>query len=190
MECLTWSYGVRPWQISGPDWFTADRYNIVGKAASPVDDDQLKLMLQRLLEERFGMALRREKKESSVIALLPDKSGPKLQPSAASTEAKQDTKFVASNGDVRFTFRNTPLERLSGILSNYGWGPVVDMTGLAGGFDFTYERPHLDDGDDSSSSFGAVQGALQKQLGLRLERRKAPIDFLIVERVSRIPSEN
>lgn len=190
MECLTWAYGIRRWQISAPEWFTADRYNIVAKAAEPVSQDQLKVMLQRLLAERFRMVVRREKKEAPVIALVADKLAPKLQASAPDTEARQDVSHVAATGAVRFSFRNTPLDRLEGILSGPDWDPVINMTGLAGGFDFTYERPHLDDGGDAGSSFGAIHAALQRQLGLKLERRKLPLDFLVIDRANKIPSEN
>ena len=196
MECFAWGYGVRPWQISAPDWFTSDRYDIVGRAAGPVAGGQLKLMLQHLLAERFRMAVRLEKRYGPVIVLIVDKSGPKFRPSPQDTEATQDSNYVAANGGVRFSFRNIPLDRLAGILSEYGLGTVVDMTGLEGGFDITWERPHLDDDGAGSSSgagwsnFGVIQAALQKQLGLKLERRKAPIDYLVIDRASRIPTEN
>lgn len=189
MECVTWAYGVRSWQISAPDWFRMDRYDIVGRTASPVEAQEMKLMLQRLLEERFRMMLRREKKEAAVMALVADRSGPKFKPASPDTSTSVDAGFVAATGGVRFLFRNTPLDRLEGILSGPDWDPVINLTGMAGGFDLTFERPHLDDGA-GGSNFGAIQTALQKQLGLKLERRRLPLDYLVIERATRIPTEN
>ena len=90
------------------------------------------LFRSHLLAERFRMTVRLEKRDGPVIVLIVDKSGPKFRPSPHGTEATQDSNYVAANGGVRFSFRNIPLDRLAGILSEYGLGAVVDMTGLEG----------------------------------------------------------
>jgi uncharacterized protein (TIGR03435 family) len=80
--------------------------------------------------------------------------------------------------------------------------PVVDKTGLSGNFDFTLVFAP----DQSSSMPGPPPGvpappvaaiadapvlptALQEQLGLKLEAERAPIDYLVIDRVER-PTEN
>src|SRR6185312_9961146 len=63
------AYGVRAYQISGPDWLNSERYDIVAKAAKPVGDDQLRQMLQPLLAERFRLTLHRDQKEFTVYVL-------------------------------------------------------------------------------------------------------------------------
>jgi uncharacterized protein (TIGR03435 family) len=87
--------------------------------------------------------------------------------------------------------------------------PVVDMTALTGNYDFTLElTPEdyraillrgaiaagvvlppealkaLDAGSDESLFTGI------EKLGLKLDRRKAPVDVLVVDRASKEPTEN
>ena len=73
---------------------------------------------------------------------------------------------------------------LSGPLS----GPVVDGTGLDGTFDFdvVFERRNPLDTDTASP----LPAALQEQLGLKLERNKAPIEVLVIDHLEKVPTEN
>jgi uncharacterized protein (TIGR03435 family) len=68
---------------------------------------------------------------------------------------------------------------------------VVDRTGLTGAFDFELTfapQPGVGSADPAA---GAVERApsvfvaLQDQLGLKLEARKAPVDVLVVDRIER-----
>ena len=45
-ECLERAYGVRPYQITGPDWIRSDRYVINARTAGAATNDELTLMLQ------------------------------------------------------------------------------------------------------------------------------------------------
>lgn len=64
-------------QILGLTSLNTERYNIVGKAAGPVNDQaQFRLMMQSLLAERFQLMVHRENREMSVYALVVGKSGP------------------------------------------------------------------------------------------------------------------
>src|ERR1700694_338021 len=69
---------VKRYQVSGPDWITSARYDIVAKAAGPVPEAQLKLMLQTLLSDRFKLTFHRESRELSVYSMVPGKKGSKL----------------------------------------------------------------------------------------------------------------
>ncbi len=72
--------------------------------------------------------------------------------------------------------------------------PVVDMTGLKARYDLTLlhdrlantegERPT---GDDVLADYKTL---LQKQLGLTLERRKAPVEVLVIDHADRQPTPN
>src|ERR1017187_2627084 len=76
---MTVAYTVTDRQISGgPSWMNTDRFDIEAKAARPSTSDELHLMLQHLLEERFHMKVRREKRDEPVWALVLDKSGSKM----------------------------------------------------------------------------------------------------------------
>jgi bla regulator protein BlaR1 len=75
------AYAAQSFQISGgPQWINSERYAIEAKAAGTVSHDQVSLMLQSLLEERFQLKIHRETRELPVFNLVVAKGGPKLPP--------------------------------------------------------------------------------------------------------------
>lgn len=96
------------------------------------------------------------------------------------------------------------LEMLIALESGSYFGPqasqahVVDRTGLSGEFDFTLHysfqprgMPPPPSGADSDMAVGTnLAAALERQLGLRLERTKARLPVYLVKHVSKIPTEN
>jgi uncharacterized protein (TIGR03435 family) len=64
--------------------------------------------------------------------------------------------------------------------------PVLDRTGLSGRFDFTLSGKPT--GPDDTMAF--ILGALEDQLGLKLQRQKAPVEMLIVDRADQKPTQN
>src|SRR5580692_6393787 len=98
--CLEWAYDLKDYQISGPDWIKNDnRYDIVANAPGASEND-MRLMLQTLLLERFQMKVHRETKNLDVYALLPGKGAPKFKEAAADEETGLG---AAPNGSVKFT---------------------------------------------------------------------------------------
>ncbi len=81
-ELMRVAYKVKPYQVSGPEWLTAERYTITAKMPAGTNRDQVSEMMQSLLAERFKLTFHRETKEQSVYALTVMKSGLKLQESA------------------------------------------------------------------------------------------------------------
>jgi uncharacterized protein (TIGR03435 family) len=80
--------------------------------------------------------------------------------------------------------------------------PVVDMTGLTGRFDFTFNvQKYLDAVRARAMSEGVpvseaelrlslMQDLIAGELGLKIEPRKAPVEFLVIDRADRKPTEN
>jgi bla regulator protein blaR1 len=78
---MQYAYGVQPFQlVGGPSWLTSDRYEIEAKADVSANRDQVFLMLQSLLEDRFHLKTHREMKELPVFTLVANKGGLKLPP--------------------------------------------------------------------------------------------------------------
>jgi uncharacterized protein (TIGR03435 family) len=77
------AYDIRDYQISGlPGWASSDRYDINAKAENPkATRDEIKLMLQSLLAERFNLKMHRETKKLPIYTLVVGKNGPKLKKS-------------------------------------------------------------------------------------------------------------
>jgi uncharacterized protein (TIGR03435 family) len=75
------AYRVQEFEIvGGPGWIGSDRFDVEGKAEDPrADPDELRLMLQSLLEDRFQLKLHRENKEAPNYALVVTKDAPKIK---------------------------------------------------------------------------------------------------------------
>jgi uncharacterized protein (TIGR03435 family) len=79
-DLLGVAYQVRAFQISGgPGWIDSNRYDIEAKAECSPSQQQMMLMLQTLLEDRFGLAFHHDTKELPTYELTVAKGGPKLQ---------------------------------------------------------------------------------------------------------------
>ena len=66
-----------------PKWVTSDRYDIQARASGNPSKDQMRLMMQALLADRFKLAIHTETQQLPVFALVlvkPGKTGPQLQP--------------------------------------------------------------------------------------------------------------
>jgi uncharacterized protein (TIGR03435 family) len=74
------AYNVKNFEISGgPGWITSDGYDVEAKASDTnIGLDQMRPLLQTLLEDRFKLMVHREKKDMPVYALMVAKGGPKL----------------------------------------------------------------------------------------------------------------
>jgi uncharacterized protein (TIGR03435 family) len=182
------AYGVKEYQISGPDWPDSAGYDIVATISHDATEAQLPQMVQTLLAERFELTLCQATNNLPVYGLLVRKNRPKLKP------AEQDEGF-----SMRMSPKGRHIEGKSGIagpcdfLSRTLDRPVVDMTDLNGVYDMTLNWPRTTAGAENmpgNTGGATLFTALQERLGLKLEQRRTPADFLIVDRVERIPVEN
>jgi uncharacterized protein (TIGR03435 family) len=80
-ELIRAAYRGKLYQISGPDWMTTARFDVVAKLPEGAKADQVPEMLRTLLEERFHLALHNSSKEMPVYALVVGKDGSKLKES-------------------------------------------------------------------------------------------------------------
>jgi len=152
------AYGLKVYQISGPDWIGTDRFDISGTLPEGSLPAQVLDMMQTLLEERFQMKFHREKKEFPVYGLVVAKGGfqmkeaePLEKPDARAT---QEFTGAGSNQGISmnlgpgssFTFSNNKFEakrinmpNLAGTLERFLDRPVVDMTDAKASYDFSID---------------------------------------------------
>jgi uncharacterized protein (TIGR03435 family) len=168
---IEFAYKLEPWQLSAalehaPRWVTTDQYEIEARAEGNPTKDQMRVMMQSLLADRFKLAVHFETREVPVFALSlvkPGQFGPRLRPHAEGppcpdsfTEPDRhalnandvfppncETAQMRGkpNGMSLVGSRNTTMALLAGALPSLGSlnRPVVDQTGLSGRFDFTIE---------------------------------------------------
>jgi uncharacterized protein (TIGR03435 family) len=79
------------------------------------------------------------------------------------------------------------IDGFAGILAGAAGAPGIDKTGLTGSYDITLKYAPQ---SDPNSSLPSIFTAIQEQLGLKLEPAKVPVDYLIIDHVDRVPTEN
>jgi uncharacterized protein (TIGR03435 family) len=177
---LTYAYRLKEYQISGaPGWLSAfdSAYDIEGKPAAPVSNEQCRLMVQSLFTDRFKLATHREMKEVSVYLLVAGRNGARLREGGG----------IKLNGSVQVGATGKPewpdgwtMSALAAYLADVTGRPVLDRTGLSAkyGIELNFSRQ---DGDDRPSIFTAVQ----EQLGLKLEAGRAPVEMLVIDHIEK-----
>jgi len=174
------AYHVDMDQVGGPQWMEDERYDIAAKFPPDTSRDQLRVMVQHLIEERFHMTAHEETRPRLEYALVVAKGGPKLK-------AAQE-KPVWETGDDHIQSMNTTVGGFAGLLSGWLHRPVVDETKIQGKYDITLHVAVADltgMGANDSSIFSAVQ-----ELGLKVESRSVPDKYVVIDKADRIPTEN
>ena len=198
------AYMLPPFRLEGgPGWVGADRFYV--EATVPADavstpargmPEAIRLMMQRLLADRFRFVAHWEKKTqttySLVVAGTGRPSGQNFHRSSvdcaalfASRQPGGPLPPVAQCGVQRSTGRlvlgGYSTAQLSDTLQSLLQQTVVDRTGLSGAFDVELTWSPDPASDAGPSLFTAVQ----EQLGLKLDASKGPVDVLVIDRVEK-----
>jgi len=200
-EFIRMAYGLSFNQLSGPNWAveigSADRYDVLGSAAGPASKEELMLMLRTLLVERFHLVFHRESRQVPVYALVVAKGGPKFNSSDGG--AMTTVPDTAPDGTPGFLLKNWTMSSFANSLSiiNVVGRPVLDRTGLEGSYTFkanlSDRRKQAASGADSGGSVVPDSDALfstLQELGLKLESRKEPVEFFVIDHADKLPVAN
>lgn len=206
---IMWAFDVQDYQVSGgPSWVESQPWTILAKPAppaagnpldGPVEYEKMNAAQQAqyarsvrertraLLAERFHLVLRREEREQTAYVLTVAKGGPRMKESAPGMIGR-------SNGEI--ISKGTQMGNFIRFLAVDLRRPVTDATGLTGTYAFdlkwTPDRPANTEPGAAAASDPAgptIFTAIEEQLGLRLESRKAPVETLLIERADK-PSDN
>lgn len=181
------AYQLNEYQIAGgPKWMDSAKFNIDAKLPAGALQEQIPLMTQTMLADRFKLEFHRETRTLREYALVVAKGGPKF-----GTPSESSHKGVAtSQSDNQITGWGRPISDLARMLIGAVGAPVVDQTGLKGQYDFDLKFAPLlgvsRDGDDALPDVFAV---LQERLGLKLEAITGPVEVLVIEQAEK-PTAN
>jgi uncharacterized protein (TIGR03435 family) len=189
------AYDIKPWQLEGPDWLGSEHFDISAKIPESVSSERggrerykaaFESMMQSMLAERFKLAVHRDRKTMGVYALVLGKSGIKFK------EVPPGGPSSSSTHNTHFTGTRVSMDAFAAVLSQHTEIPVVDFTGLKGVYDLKldWQDEHEEHDKTDAPPGPGIAEAIQDQLGLRLERRKAPVDILVVDHVEKTPTEN
>jgi uncharacterized protein (TIGR03435 family) len=158
-DLLMTAYDVKTYQLIGPAWLDTERFDVVAKVPAGATKEQVNVMWQNLLAERFGVKVHHEPKEFQVEDLVVAKGGSKLKETAEDVTALPSpgppnfkngvltgpgmvtTIMLGGNsrGSARAIAKAQPLSKLTTMLTAQMNRPVLDKTGLNGLYDFTLE---------------------------------------------------
>jgi bla regulator protein blaR1 len=200
-DLIVFAYGLNQRQVSGgPSWIGDDRFDITGVPDNPgrPNVQQFKLMVQKLLADRFQLTFHKEQKELSAYVVVVAKTGPKLTKSTADPKGLPGVGFA---GLGKLIARNATIQDLAQVMQGSALDrPVLDQTGFKDRWDFTLNwtpdqsqfvgmgvkvPPPTDDPTAPPDLFSAIQ----QQLGLKLESVKTSVPVVVIDKVEK-PSEN
>ena len=210
------AYELFPQQlVGGPGWVDSDRFDVVAQANEEFEPSmpggppgRAQQMLQRLLAERFKLAVHTETRELSVYELTMANTDGRLGPriSAATIDCMAlmiaagrgkgtmppTSQCGGSGGSGRIAMRGAIMPSFVRSLSSLTGRIVQDRTGLTGGFDFDLD--FVPDSGVASESSTATNGAslftaLEEQLGLKLRPTRGQVQVVVIDRVEQ-PTEN
>lgn len=205
-DLVTFAYGLHTKQIiDAPDWFATDQFDV--DAVPDVDGrpnlKQLRLVIQKLLADRFKLTFHHEQRELSAYIVTLAPGGPKFK---ATTAAPNDPPGFMFRGLGDLMVRNMDMkEFVEGMQSAVMDKPVIDQTGLTEKYDFNLKwtpddsqfaafrgagaPPPPTPPADEANAPPSLYTAVQEQIGLKMGPGKAPDDVIVIDHVEK-PSAN
>ncbi len=200
---LGYAYNMESWRISGEQVSFGAIYSIEAVTDPQATDDRLRAMFQALLIDRFKMVMHRVTKEAEGYALTVAKTGSKLQEAKdgevpvlpewmrrpSDDPAKLEGLVVATlpaRGAGAITGRRVTMPQFTQKLQQLLSTIVLDQTGLTGKYYFALR---YSTGDDPEVPFQSLVSSM-KDLGLRLDTYKGPVEMLVVDHIEKVPTGN
>jgi uncharacterized protein (TIGR03435 family) len=199
LDLIQTAYGVDADMVfGGPAWLDGDRFDVTTKVPPATTMETVKLMLRRLLADRFKLVVHNDTRPMPTYVLIAGKGKPKLKETEDAGNTGCQAQPPPRSGPEAIPYitascRSITMEAftvlLRGLSAEYITSPVVDSTGLKGTWDFDLRwtpRGPLAAGRGGVS----LPDAIDKQLGLKLEPQAIPMPVLVVDSVNRPPASN
>lgn len=181
-DMIGFAYNVQMRQIvGGPDWMNSSRYDVDGvpDVEGAPNAEQMRVMMRKLLADRFGLKFHPEKREMAAFVLAAGKGGPKLTATQGNGTLPG---FGIGKGDggLRLNVMNATMDEFSSFLQMLVLDrPVVNQTGITGRYDFSVTflpddsmfNGHPPKVPEEAASAPALLDAVG-QLGLKLDGRE------------------
>ncbi len=183
--CIEWAYDLAGPQVISKTPLSPQLYDIVAKASGPATETELKIMLRTLLADRFKLSAH---EESRAILAYGLEAGKARLDAAADGYGSIRPQGMALEG------RGVTMAQLAASLSKPGKLPVIDLTSLVGRYNFKIDmaaiaRGPIPQDEDMARETMAILMGLQDQLGFKIEKRKVPLQVLVIDHIEK-PGEN
>jgi uncharacterized protein (TIGR03435 family) len=198
VDMIAMAYGINNPEmiVGGPNWLERDRFDIAAKAPDGTSPENVKLMLQQLLGDRFKLVVHKDTKPVPGYALTIGKGPHKMKEASGPgagcgpTPNQPQGPVPMLTGTCKGVAMETFAQLLRGLGGPYITSPVTDKTGLKGYWDFDIHfTPRVAlalAGNDAITVFDAVE----QQLGLKLEQQNVAASVVVVDSANQTPSAN
>lgn len=166
LDLVQFAYAVPPFLIEGgPNWVRSSRFTVEARAEAVPSPDEMRLMVRRLLSERFGLRVHREGRDMDRFALVMARTGgrlgerlrpstldcaavvaargPDYRPPAGLPQPGDPSRCTAmyrvDRGRLTIMLQGAVLSQLTTFLERQVGRTVVDRTGLSGTYDLDLE---------------------------------------------------
>ncbi len=172
-------------------------FDIDAISPAPASENDLRLMFQGILEDRFKLRVHWETRAFSGYDLVIAKGRLKMKASTAESEIVVDghtfpegtsQMYIATDGTAHLIGRRATMEQLILQLTGRVRAPIQNRPGLRGAFDYDVPFALREDRVNISSA-PILMTAIQEELGLKLEKSKVSAAVLVIDHVEK-PSEN
>jgi uncharacterized protein (TIGR03435 family) len=202
------AYGVESRNVlGGPPWLDLDRFDVVALSPPRTSPDDVRAMLRNLLSDRFKLVAHTDTKPLPAFALSVGKGAPKLKQADTSNpdpnpepgkgpgcqfQPPPPNTPQTPNMEITFSCHAVTMESFAQFLHNvaspYLKNPVADQTGLKGAWDFDIHWSYQKAADGSPGT--TIFDAVDKQLGLKLDAKTAPLPVIVVDSADETPTPN
>jgi uncharacterized protein (TIGR03435 family) len=198
-QLLMTAYAVKRYQISGPAWLDSERFTIVAKVPEGATEEQVNLMWQNLLKERFGMVVHHESRVFQGEEMTLPKGPSKLKETGTGRDELLDRYLptpdwifadTADKQTRRFLARALTLQQVASMLDQVAGHPVIDKTGLTRKYDFDVEVQFDTPTPGDGNGMYAIASALEQNYGLKLAKRTVTLDVIVIDHAGKTPVEN
>ncbi len=199
---IQYAYGFHARQIvGGPEWLDRNKFDLaaIPEGEGQPTDAQWRIMVQKLLADRFALTFHHSTRELPVYRLIVANGGSRLTERSADPNAIADLTFGRAQGILRLPAKNATVDDLIHVLQrNMVDRPIVDQTNLTGKFNFTltftpndYQIGMVGGGlpPPGENAPPELFAAIQQQLGLKLEPAKMQTEVFVIDHVE-TPSAN
>lgn len=187
-QLLLLGFGVQQSQLVNlPEWARTAKWDVNGvpNVQGQPGLKQIQGLMRKILAERFGLQLHHEERELPVFALQVAKGGPRLALNTSAPDGLLDQQNSEDSTRHVEDLKNTSMSELALILQFHVNRPIVDQTLLKGRYDFKVQWSPSDAPNPAPDALPDLFTALREQIGLKLERVKAPTDVLVIDKVEK-----
>jgi uncharacterized protein (TIGR03435 family) len=186
-ELIKIAYNVRGRQVlGGPPWLEDRKYDIVAEPDTPgkPSEAQNRVMVHKLLNERFHLVSHTEQQDFPVLALTLDPKAPRPTPSDPNLKGNGGMFGRRDGDDIVLQFSGSTIPQvLAFIMNTFQDKQLIDETGLTGTYDITLRLVGLAQGQITSDDQGRALVLAAQQAGFKFTAKKAPLTVVVVDHI-------